>query len=64
MCFPGDSDGKESACNVGDLGLITGWKDPLSKGMATTTVFLPREFHVQRSQVGYSLWGRKESDMT
>ena len=64
MCFPGDSDGKESACNVGDLGLITGWKDPLSKGMATTTVFLPREFHVQRSQVGYSPWGRKESDMT
>ena len=22
MGFPGDSDGKESACNVGDLGLI------------------------------------------
>ena len=22
--FPGDSDGKESACNVGDLGLIPG----------------------------------------
>ena len=24
MGFPGDSDGKESACNTGDLGLITG----------------------------------------
>ena len=23
-CFPGGSDGKESACNVGDLGLIPG----------------------------------------
>ena len=23
--FPGDSDGKESACNVGHLGLIPGW---------------------------------------
>jgi len=23
--FPGDSDGKESACNAGDLGLIPGW---------------------------------------
>ena len=23
-CFAGDSDGKESACNVGDLGLIPG----------------------------------------
>ena len=24
-CFPGGSDGKESACSVGDLGLIPGW---------------------------------------
>ena len=24
--FPGGSDGKESACNVGDLGLIPGWE--------------------------------------
>ena len=23
--FPGGSNGKESACNVGDLGLIPGW---------------------------------------
>ena len=23
-CFPGSSDGKESACNAGDLGLISG----------------------------------------
>ena len=27
--FPGGSDGKESACNVGDLG----WEDPLQKRM-------------------------------
>ena len=33
--FPGDSDCKESACNVGDLGLIPGWEDPLEKGIAT-----------------------------
>ena len=25
MDFPGGSDGKESACNAGDLGLIPGW---------------------------------------
>ena len=25
MGFPGGLDGKESACNVGDLGLIPGW---------------------------------------
>ena len=29
MGFPGGSDGKESACNAGDLGLIPGWEDPL-----------------------------------
>ena len=29
------SDGKESACNVGDLGLIPGLEDPLEKEMAT-----------------------------
>ena len=33
--FPGGSDGKESACNVGDLGSIPGLGDPLEKGMAT-----------------------------
>ena len=25
---------------------------------------IPEEFHGQRSVVGYSLWGHKESDMT
>ena len=29
-----------------------------------TPVFLPGEFHGQRSLAGYSPWGRKESDMT
>ena len=29
-----------------------------------TSVFLPGEFHEQRSLVGYSPWGHKESDMT
>ena len=28
--FPGSSAGKESTCNVGDLG----WEDPLEEGMA------------------------------
>ena len=31
--FPGSSDGKESACNVGDPDL-PGLEDPLEKGMA------------------------------
>ena len=41
-----------------------GWEDPLEKGMATHSVFLPGEFHGRRSLVGYSPWGRKESDTT
>ena len=35
MNFPGGSDGKESACSGGDLGLILGSEDPLEEGMAT-----------------------------
>ena len=30
----------------------------------STPVFLPREFHGQRSLVGYSPWSHKELDMT
>ena len=33
--FPGGSDGKEFACNVGDLGSIPGQEDPLEEGLAT-----------------------------
>ena len=32
--------------------------------MQPIPVFLPKESHGQRSLVGYSLWGRKESDTT
>ena len=35
MCFPGDTDSKESAHSVGDLSLIPGLEDPLEEGMAT-----------------------------
>ena len=41
-----------------------GREDPLEKEMATPPVFLPGKSHGQRSLAGYSLWGRKESDMT
>ena len=33
--FPGGSDGKESACNAGDLGSILAQEDPQEKGIAT-----------------------------
>ena len=31
---------KKIACNVGDLGWIPGWEDPLEKGMATYSSIL------------------------
>ena len=34
MCFPGGSDGKESAHNMGDRVQSLGWEDLLEKGMA------------------------------
>ena len=43
--FPGDSDGKESACKAGDLDLISGHEDPLEKGMATNFSNLTERIH-------------------
>ena len=63
--FPGGSDGKESACSVGDPGSIPGSGRSLGEGHGNPLpVFLPREFHGQRSLVGYSPWSCKESDTT
>ena len=39
-------------------------KIPWRRKWLPTPVFLPRESHGQRTLVGYSPWGRKESDMT
>ena len=44
--------------------LSLGWKDPLEEEMATHSNILAWESHGQRSLVGYSPWGCKESDMT
>ena len=55
MGFPGGSVGKESACNAGDTGNAVqslGQEDPLEEGMGTP-VFLPGEFHEQRSLASY-----------
>ena len=41
-----------------------GWEDSLEKERAPTPVFLPGEFHGQRSLAGYNPWGCKELDMT
>ena len=41
-----------------------GWEHPLEEGIATDSVFLPRESHGERSLAGYSPWGYKELDTT
>ena len=60
--FPGGSDGKESACNAGDTGLIPRLGRPPGEG--NSPVFLPRECYGQRSLAGYSPWHHKDSDTT
>ena len=58
MGFPGGSDGKESACHAGDLGLTPGE----GNGNWSTPVFLLGEAHGRRSLAGYSPWGFKEGE--
>ena len=41
-----------------------GWEDPWRGERLPTPGFWPGKLHGQKSLVGYSLWSRKESDMT
>ena len=50
--------------NIWLCGSIPGLVRSLEEGMATPSIFLPGEFHGQRSLDGYSPWGCTESDMT
>ena len=56
--------GKNRPASAGDG--LDPWvrKIPWSRKWHPTPVFLPGEFHGQRSLVGYSPWGHKESDAT
>ena len=64
-CFPSGSDGKESACNVGDPGSISGSGRFPGEGHGNPLqYFLPGEFHGQQNLAGYSPWGGKELDTT
>ena len=53
-----------SAGDIRDAGWIAGPGRSREEGMAATPVFFPGESHGQRSMVGYSPWGHKESDTT
>ena len=63
--MPGDSDGKEFACTPGDLGSILGLGRSPGGGHGNPLQYSCLENPPkQRSLVGYSPWGCKESDMT
>ena len=40
-----------------------GWENPLEEGMTTHCIIFPGESHGQRSLVGYSPWGHRESQL-
>ena len=53
--FPGGSDGKESACNAGDVGLTHGSRRFPGEGNG---------YPLQYSFKGFSPWSHKELDTT
>ena len=63
--FPGGSDSKASTYNPGDPGSIPGLGRSSGEGNGSPLQYSwPGKFHGLRSLVGYSPWGRKESDTT
>ena len=62
--FPDSSVSKESASNAGDPGLIPGLGRSPGEGNGDPLQYSRGKFRGQRSLVGYSPWGHKESDMT
>ena len=61
----GGSDGEESTCKAGDLGLIPGSGRSPGEGNGKPFQYsLPGESHGQRSLASYSSWGHKESNTT
>ena len=64
--FPAGANGKESTCQCRRCKRHTfnPWvrKIPWRRKWQSTAVFLPRKSHGQKTLVGYSPWGCKESD--
>ena len=62
--LPCSSDGKDSACNVGELGLIPGLGRSPVEGNGNPLQYSCLENPMDRGawQATYSPWGRKESD--
>ena len=63
MGVPGGSNGKEPDCKAGRP-RFSPWvgKIPWRREWPPTPIFLPGEFHGQRSLAGNNPWNHKESD--
>ena len=61
---PGGSVVKTLSTNAGDVSSILGLGRSPGEGNGNPLLFLPGEFHGQRSLMGYSPWRCKESDIT
>ena len=67
-CFPGGSEGKVSACDAGNPGSIPGLGRFPGEGNGNRLQYSCLENPMDgeacrlQSMVGYSLWGRKDSD--
>ena len=64
MCFPVVKNLLTNAGDAGDKGSIPGSGRSPGGGHGNPFQCLPREFHKQRSLMGYYPSGHKESDMT
>ena len=65
MSFPGGSEGKASACNVGDLGLIPGSGRSPGEGNGNPLQYSCLEIPwMEEPDAGYCPWGHKELDTT
>ena len=62
--FPGSSADEESACNVGDLGLIPGSGRSPGEGHGNPLQYSCLENPMDRGAWQDSLWGSIESDTT
>ena len=64
MGFCGSSDGKESACSVGNLGLMPGLGRPSRGGHGNPLQYSCLEIPPWTEEPGGLQWGGKELDMT
>ena len=62
--FPGDSDGKEFACNAGYSSSIPELGRSPGERMATNSSILAWRISWMKSMASCSLWGHKEFDTT